>query len=246
MDLSRSLDRLCMEDARQPMITVVVIDDHPIVRAGLHAVLDAADDMTVVADGATGADALRLVTHLHPDVLVLDVNLPDLSGLDVARQLREQHTTTTILALTVHHDSETIFGLLEAGAIGYVLKDEALETLANAVRAAAQGDSWLSPTVARQVVERAITRTTDASAPDTQLMSLTPSERQVLSYLAQGLDNTAIAEQLVVTKRTVQNHVSNIYGKLGVNSRTEAMLFALRHGLAQIDLLSNHPNESEV
>jgi DNA-binding NarL/FixJ family response regulator len=96
------------------MITVVVIDDHPIVRAGLRAVLAAADDMTVIADGATGADALRLVAQHRPAVLVLDVNLPDLSGLDVTRQLCAQPTTTAILVLTVHHDSETIFGLLEA------------------------------------------------------------------------------------------------------------------------------------
>ncbi len=186
-------------------------------------------------------------TQHRPEVLVLDVNLPDFSGLDVARQLREQHTTTAILALTVHHDNETIFGLLEAGAIGYVLKDEALETLANAVRAAAQGDSWLSPTVAHQVVQRAIARAAHTSAPaNTPPIHLTPSERQVLSYLAQGLDNTAIAERLVVTKRTVQNHVSNIYGKLGVNTRTEAMLFALRHGLAQIEPLNDYPDESEV
>ncbi len=228
------------------MITVVVIDDHPIVRAGLRAVLDAADDMTVVADGATGADALRLVSQHRPEVLVLDVNLPDFSGLDVTRELCEQHTTTAILALTVHHDSETIFGLLEAGAVGYVLKDEALETLTNAVRAAAQGDSWLSPAVAHQVVQRAIAHTGHTLAPTALPTSLTPSERQVLSYLAQGLDNTAIAERLVITKRTVQNHVSNIYGKLGVNTRTEAMLFALRHGLAQIEPLNDYPDESEV
>src|SRR5512141_2171160 len=108
------------------MITVAIVDDHPIVRAGLKAVLDAAGDMTVVAEGGSGADALRLVAQCRPDVLVLDVNLPDFSGLDVTRQLHEQHTTTAILALTVHHDSETIVGLLESGAVGYVLKDEAL------------------------------------------------------------------------------------------------------------------------
>jgi two-component system response regulator DegU len=217
------------------MIRVVVVDDHPIVRAGLHAVLEAADDVTVVAEGANGADALRLVAQHRPDVLVLDVNLPDFNGVEVTRQLREQRTSTAILALTVHDDSQTIFGLLESGADGYVLKDEALETLASAVRAAAHGDSWLSPAVARQVVHRAVAPAAPSSSPSAELSSLTPSERQVLSLLAQGLDNAAIAERLVVTKRTVQNHVSNIYGKLGVNSRTEAMLYAIRHGLAQVE-----------
>lgn len=223
------------------MITVVVVDDHPIVRAGLRAVLDTADDLMVVAEGANGADALRLVTQHQPNVLVLDVNLPDFSGLEVTRQLRERRTSTAILALTVHHDHETIFGLLEAGAVGYVLKDEALETLASAVRAAAQGDSWLSPAVARQVVQRAVERSTraPASASSTEAISLTPSERQVLALLAQGLDNAAIAEQLVITKRTVQNHVSNLYGKLGVTSRTEAMLYAIRHGLVAVETLQD-------
>jgi two-component system response regulator DegU len=199
--------------AGKPMITIIVVDDHPIVRAGMRAVLDTADDMTVVAEGVNGADALRLVAQHCPTVLVLDVNLPDLNGVEVTRQLREQHTSTAILALTVHDDSHTIFGLLESGAIGYVLKDEALETLANAVRAAAQGDSWLSPAVARQVVQRAVERTplTPAPAQSPETIPLTPSERQVLSLLAQGLDNAAIAEHLVVTKRTIQNHISNIY-----------------------------------
>jgi len=225
------------------MIRVVVVDDHPIVRAGLHAVLDAADDVTVVAEGTNGADALRLVAQHCPDVLVLDVNLPDLNGVEVTRQLREQHTSTAILALTVHDDSQTIFGLLESGAVGYVLKDEALETLASAVRAAAQGDSWLSPAVARQVVHRAVAQVAPSPSLPAELSSLTPSERQVLSLLAQGLDNAAIAERLVVTKRTVQNHVSSVYGKLGVNSRTEAMLYAIRHGLAPVEALGDNGDE---
>jgi two-component system response regulator DegU len=227
------------------MITVVVVDDHPIVRAGMRAVLDAADDMTVVAEGINGADALRLVAQHRPTVLVLDVNLPDLSGVEVTRQLREQNTSTAILALTVHNDNQTIFGLLESGAIGYVLKDEALETLTNAVRAAAQGDSWLSPAVARQVVQRAVERTSHTEAPVTSPASipLTPSERQVLSLLAQGLDNAAIAERLVITKRTVQNHISTIYGKLEVSTRTEAMLYAIQHRLVSIKALEDRDKD---
>jgi DNA-binding NarL/FixJ family response regulator len=183
------------------------------------------------------------VAQHRPAVLVLDVNLPDVSGLEVTRQLARQHTATAILALTVHADSETVFGLLESGALGYVLKDEALETLPNAVRAAAQGDSWLSPAVARQVVRRAIEKTASTPIASSTAVHLTPSERQVLALLAQGLDNAAIAAQLVVTKRTVQNHISNIYGKLGVTSRTAAMLYALRHGLAQVEVQHDHDAE---
>lgn len=214
------------------MSTVVVVDDHPVVRAGVRTVLSAAEDITLLAEGTTGADALRLVARHHPDVLVLDVNLPDISGVEVTRRLRAQGEPVAILVMTVHDDSHTIFGLLENGATGYVLKDEALETLAQAVRAVAQGASWLSPVVARQVVKRAVGEVTPTL--EVPLTPLTPREMEVLCLLAQGLDNAAIAQTLVVTTRTVQNQVSVIYSKLNVASRTEAALYAIRHGLTQI------------
>jgi DNA-binding NarL/FixJ family response regulator len=215
------------------MITAIIVDDHPVVRAGMRTVLDTATDVTVVAEGSSGADALRLVQGHRPDVLVLDVNLPDLNGLQVTQQLREQGVTTAILILTVHDDKQTVFGLLESGATGYVLKDEALETLVSAVRAAARGESWLSPAVARQVLRRAIEKPSPPP-PESSPFILTPRETQVLCLLAQGLDNAAIAQRLTVTKRTVQNHVSNIYGKLDLTSRTEAALYAIRQGLVQV------------
>jgi DNA-binding NarL/FixJ family response regulator len=218
------------------MITVAIVDDHPIVRAGLKTILDGASDIHVAAEGATAAEALRLVAELRPDVLVLDVNLPDGNGLDVARQLCAQDTHPAILILTVHRDPQTVFGLLECGAVGYVLKDDALETLTAAVRAVAQGESWLSPAVAAQVVRRAVKQETPA--PEGMMLAekhhLTPAELRVLRLLAEGRDNTAIAALLVVTKRTVQNHISNLYGKLGVTTRTEAMLYAIQHGLAEV------------
>jgi NarL family two-component system response regulator LiaR len=216
------------------MPTVVIVDDHPVVRAGVRTVLGAAEGITVLAEGTTGADALRLVALHRPDVLVLDVSLPDINGVEVTRRLREQGETAAILVMTVHDDSRTVFGLLENGATGYVLKDEALETLERAVRAVARGESWLSPTVARQVVKRAV-----GDVITTPESPLTPRELEVLRLLAQGLDNTAIAQKLVVTKRTVQNHVSNIYGKLNVVSRTEAALYAIRHGLIQISSVAD-------
>ena len=229
------------------MVTVVIVDDHPIVRAGMRAVLELAEDIVVVADGGSSSEALQLVEEHVPDVLVLDLNLPDGSGIDVTRQLQSQNLSTAVLILTAHDDSRAIFELLENGAIGYVLKDEALETLANAVQAAASGKSWLSPAIASQVVQRAVKQ--QANIGQDALTSpidedLTPREQEILSLLAEGLDNTAIAERLTVTKRTVQNHVSNIYGKLGVTSRTEAMLYAIRHGLAQVSLKENPPDDS--
>lgn len=204
----------------------------------MRAVLDAVDDIDVLAEGGDAKDALRLVDQLAPQVLVLDINLPDKSGLDVTQVLRQQGSPTAVLILTAHDDPEMVFSLLEYGATGYVLKDDALETLAVAVRAAARGESWLSPTVASQVVQRAVrqegkqpSETEQASVTESPL---TPREMEILQLLSEGLDNTAIAEKLMVTKRTVQNHISNIYGKLGVTSRTEAMLYAIRCGWTQV------------
>jgi len=215
------------------MITVVIVDDHPVVRAGMRKVLDAAADVSVLAEGETGTQALELVETHHPDVLLLDVRLPDLSGLHVAQTLRERGAQTAVLILTAYKDPPTVFGLLERGAAGYVLKDEALETLAEAVRAAAAGETWLSPAVASKVVDRALGDSDhDPAASLPEL--LTPRETEVLGLLARGLDNSAIAEALTVTKRTVQNHVSSIYGKLRVKSRTQAALWAIGHGLAEI------------
>jgi len=223
-------------------ISVVVVDDHPIVRAGMRKVLDTAADIVPVAEGTSGTDALRLVSKHRPDVLVLDVNLPDMSGVEVTQQLCDQGVTTAILILTVHDDAETVFGLLEHGVSGYVLKDEALETLASAVRAAARGETWLSPAVASRVVRRAVGAGPD-EPPESPPLALTPREMEVLRLLAQGLDNAGIAQRLLISKRTVQNHVSNIYGKLGVATRTEAALYAIRHGLVQVLPAAEGPGE---
>jgi DNA-binding NarL/FixJ family response regulator len=219
----------------QSSITVVIIDDHPIVRAGMRSVLERVEDIRVLAEGESGADALELVNAHAPQVLVLDVNLPDFNGLEVTCRLQKQGGETAVLALTAHDDAQTVFGLLESGAVGYVLKDEALETLAHAVRAAAGGESWLSPSVAQQVIHRAVGAGRDEKPPlEKQVSPLTPREQEVLGWLAKGLDNTAIAETLTITKRTVQNHVSNIYSKLDVGSRTEAMLYAIKRGWVDV------------
>ena len=223
------------------MISVVIVDDHPIVRAGIRKVLEATGDVVVTAEGTTGADALRLVAQHRPAVLVLDVNLPDLNGVEVTRRLRQQGVTTAILILTVHHDRETVFGLLESGATGYVLKDEALETLVSAVRAAAGGRPWLSPEVARLVVNRAVKSEHSSSAESP--LPITPRELEVLCLLAQGLDNATIAERLTLSTRTVQNHVSAIYDRLGVSTRTEAALAAIRHGLVQVSRAEREDDE---
>ncbi len=216
------------------MIRVVLVDDHPVVRAGMRAVLERSEGLLVVAEGGDGATGLRLAEEYRPEVLVLDINMPDMTGLEVTRRLRKDGYDKGILVLTLHSDSKTVFETLEAGANGYVLKDEALESLAIAVRAIAAGDSWLSPSVAGKVVRRlADGKPLEIAEPELPI-DFTPREIEILKLIGQGLDNEAIAETLVLTKRTVQNHVSNIYSKLGTSSRTEAMLFAIQHGLAEV------------
>jgi DNA-binding NarL/FixJ family response regulator len=215
-------------------IRVVIVDDHPLIRAGLLNVLQSSADICVVAEGVNGEDALRLVDQHHPDVLVLDVNLPIINGVEVTRRLHRQNISAAILILTFHDDKETVFGLLEAGANGFVLKVDALETIASAIRVVAEGESWLSPKVASYLVHR-ITGQEARAAP----VPLTIREIDVLRLLAHGLDNDAIAGQLALTKRTVQNHVSAIYGKLGVTTRAEAVLYAIKTDLVQVPSKGN-------
>jgi DNA-binding NarL/FixJ family response regulator len=219
---------------------VLIIDDHPIVRAGMRTVLQDALQIQIVGEGINGQEALRLAAEVNPDVLVLDVNLPDINGLEVTRRLRAAGNTTPVLILTVHNDSQMIFGLLKAGATGYVLKDDTLETLASAIQAVAHGETWLSSRVAEKVVEQALG---EAKAPGIPSPGLTPREMEVLRLLALGLNNEEIARKLTLTMRTVQNHVSTIYSKLGVESRAEAILYAIRRGWVNIPQERDFPDE---
>lgn len=220
------------------MINVIIIDDHPIVRAGLRTVLQKATDILVLAEGSNARDAFHLVDQYHPDVLILDIHLPDMSGVHVTRCLMEKQATCRILALTALEDEETILGLLSAGVTGYVLKDEALEQMVSAVRSVAAGCTWLSPNIANRVIQRLkespSNKKTTPQNRENPLDALTKREKEVLHLLAQGLDNQAIAKKLVITVRTVQNHVSNIYSKLGTSSRTQAALAAYRTGLTSL------------
>ncbi len=204
-------------------------------------VLSDVPEIQIVGEGINGQEALRLVGTLRPDVLVLDVNLPDINGLEVTRQMRAKGDATAVLILTVHNDSQMIFGLLKAGATGYVLKDDTLETLASAIQAVAHGENWLSSRITNHVVQRALG---EGKTPPNPASGLTPREMEVLCLLALGMDNEQIAQKLVLTMRTVQNHVSTIYSKLGVESRAEAILFAIRRGWVQIPKEEDTADES--
>jgi len=206
-------------------IRVLLADDHPVVRSGIRAELDGAEGIEVVGEASSGDEALRLVEELRPDVLVLDVVMPGMDGVEATRLLQERHPELRILALSAYEDNEYVFGLLSAGAVGYVLKEEALDTVVEAIRAASRGETWLSKRVEEKVVRRA---TGEEEVP------LTGRELEVLRLMAKGWSNQRIAKELSITERTVRFHVENILTKLGVRSRTEAVVEGVKRGLVKM------------
>jgi DNA-binding NarL/FixJ family response regulator len=206
-------------------IRVVLVDDHPVVRSGIRTLIEGAGDIEVVGEGSSGAEAFELVARLAPAVLLLDMEMPGLSGIDVARRLHAEGSPVRILALSAYDDEQYVIELLAIGAAGYLTKDEALDTIADAVRGVAAGEEgWFS----RRATARMVTWTRRAEAPSYQL---TTRELDVLRLLAKGWTNGAIAAELNIAERTVRFHLRHLYDKLEVNTRGEAMARALGEGL---------------
>lgn len=213
-------------------IRVALIDDHTVLRDGLKLLLSLEPDLEVVGEAADGRSGLTVVEGMRPHVLVTDVGLPDIGGAEIVRQVREQHPQIRVLVLTVHDEDEHILELIRAGASGYLLKNAAGNDLVEAIRTVASGKSWLQPEIADRLMQ--LTRGEPARPPRTQLIEpLTEREIEVLKLLAGAASNREIAEQLAISPRTVEAHLANIYGKLAVRGRTEAMLWAIREGMAQ-------------
>ena len=204
-------------------IQVVLVDDHPLAREGLRNLLDKAIDIAVVGEADDGVEALRLVETLKPDVLVLDMEMPGLSGVEVAQRLKSANTPVRVLALSAHNDKEYIMGLLANGAAGYLVKEEMLQTIVEAVRGVARGEQgWLS----RQVSAQISTWTQEA-----QTTNLTPREMEVLALVVEGKTNQEIGLALGISEKTVEKHLVNVFAKLDVSSRVEAAVYAVREGL---------------
>lgn len=212
----------------KPIIRVVLADDHPLIRAGIRGVLEKAEGIQVVAEAGDGLAALEAVERHQPDVLLLDVEMPGLAGIDVARRLVAAESEVRILALSAHDDEQYVFGLLESGAAGYLVKDEVPETIAEAVRGVASGeDGWLS----RRIAARLMRKRAKGADMD-QLEGLSEREREVLGLLATGLDNHDIGERLFISESTVKSHCYSIYSKLNVKNRVQAAAWAWRRGLS--------------
>jgi two-component system response regulator DevR len=205
-------------------IRVFLVDDHHVVREGLRLLLEAEHDIEVVGDAGTVADALARIPTARPQVAILDVQLPDGSGVEVCREIRSQLPDVACLMLTSFADDEALLAAVVAGAAGYVLKEVRGNDLVRAIRRAAAGESLLD----QHVVQQIVARLQEAAREDARVSYLTPQERRVLRHLASGLTNRQIGEAMGLAEKTVKNYVSNVLAKLGMRRRTEAAVFAAR------------------
>ena len=216
-----------------PPIRVLLVDDDALMRAGLAAILSSDSTVEVVGEAADGRLAVERVSALRPDVVLMDVRMPDLDGIAATREVVAADPDARVVILTTFEDDDYIFGALTAGASGFLLKRTSPEDLLAAIKAVAAGDSLLSPSVTRRVVDRMARLPTGEAVLDERLGELTPRERQVLAQLARGLANAEIAEELVIEESTVKTHVKRILMKLRLRDRVQAVIFAYESGLTR-------------
>jgi DNA-binding NarL/FixJ family response regulator len=215
-------------------IRIVLVDDHVMLREGLHAILQAQPDMDVIGEAADGLEAVHLVDQILPHVVVMDIAMPCMNGLEATRRIKKAHPDCRVLILTQHENREYILSVLKAGADGYVLKRSAGAELARAIRAVWVGEPALDPSAARAVIDAYVAGVSPAEA-DEDSGPLTDREREVLILVAEGYSNQQIACTLHISPKTVEVHRGNIMTKLGLHNRTELVKYAIRKGLVQID-----------
>jgi len=210
-------------------IRLLIVDDHAVVRSGLKMLLENERDVEIVGEAASASEAMEAALRLKPNVILMDIGLPDLSGIDATREIKKRVADVSIVALTIHEDEEYFFKMLEAGASGYVPKRAAPEELITAIRAAATGQVYLYPSLAKLLVRDFLDggRAADEQTPS----DLTDREQEVLTYLAEGANNSEIAAALVISPKTVARHRENIMRKLNLHSRAELVRYAIRKGI---------------
>ena len=209
---------------------ILLVDDHAVVRSGLRMLLENERDIEIIGEASSARDAIEAAMSLKPHVILMDIGLPDLSGIDATREIKKRAPDSVIVALTIHEDEEYFFKMLEAGATGYVPKRAAPEELLTAIRAAATGQVYLYPSLAKLLVRDFLSggRPSSEAQPDSEI---TGREQEVLTYLAEGANNDEIATALVISPKTVARHRENIMRKLNLHSRGELVRYAIRKGI---------------
>ncbi len=215
-------------------ITVIIADDHKLVREGLKQLLELEDDISVIDQAGDGKEAIEKTLKYVPDILLLDINMPLINGIDVLRRLKDLGVSTKIIMLTIHDDKEYIFETIKIGADGYMVKDSDADTLIKAIREVKDGRSYIQPSVAKMVAEGLNSDDDEVSSRLKKIKSLTKREYEVLTLIAEGLNNKDIADKLFISEKTVKNHVSNIFKKIGVNDRIQAAIFAYKNNIKKI------------
>jgi DNA-binding NarL/FixJ family response regulator len=215
-------------------IRLLLVDDQALIRAGFRMILEETDDIDIVGEAADGADAVRRTAELGPDVILMDVRMPGVDGIEATRRIVARDPAARVLILTTFDLDEYAFSALRAGASGFVLKDVPVDELARAIRAVAHGDAVVSPRITRRLLDVYATHLPDppGEKPSPALGQLTPREREVLREVAAGLSNTEIAGKLVVSETTVKTHVGSILAKLNLRNRVQAVIFAYEAGIA--------------
>ena len=211
-------------------IKLLLVDDHPIVRKGTKEMLEPHTDLAVIGEASDGLEGIQKARDLAPNVILMDVSMPGMNGIEATQKIKAELPQVAVLVLTSYDDDAYVFALLEAGAAGYILKNAREDELVGAIRAVADGESVLHPSVARKVLGRFSSQTVSQPRPSAVDESLSPRELEVLRSAATGSTNKEIAKTLDISPRTVQVHLANIFSKLGVGSRTEAVLFGIKRG----------------
>jgi DNA-binding NarL/FixJ family response regulator len=208
------------------VISVLVAEDHSVMRGGLVELLGVADDLEVVGTAANGAEAIELARELRPEVVLMDISMPDVDGIAATGSILEAEPGTRVVMLTAFSDRDRVVAALDAGAIGYLLKDSEPDEVLEAIRAAARGDAPLAPRAARELL---------AARSEEQRADLSSREREVLGLVAEGLPNKLIARRLEISEKTVKAHLTSVFQRIGVSDRTQAALWAQRHGIGPSD-----------
>jgi DNA-binding NarL/FixJ family response regulator len=216
----------------QDEVRVLLVDDHDLFRTGLRNLLEEHGGVHVLAEAVNGAEAVKLVRELAPDVVVMDLNMPTMSGVDATRLITAQSPLTRVIVLSISDEDADVMDAIVAGACGYLLKDSSISEVVTGIRSAAVGASLISPPIASKVLQRVRATTADTDIAETIRTELSDRELEVLKLIANGKDNAQIAAELVISPKTVKNHISNILMKLQMQNRIQAAVYAVRSGLA--------------